>query len=185
MRLEVENVDRQIAQKEQEAKRLEGVLEELQRRVAAVPTREAELTELTRDHGTMLELYTGLRMKKENARMAMNMEQRQIGEQFRVLDPPRVPERPSSPNRPQLYGMGVIGGFALGLALLVLVEFRDHSVRTEADVVAVLALPVIAMVPKMKSAAERRKQRRKRWLLSASAATSLVMCGALILWVLR
>jgi polysaccharide chain length determinant protein (PEP-CTERM system associated) len=185
MKLEVENLDRQISQKQEEAKRIEGVINELQRRVAAVPTRESELIELTRDHGTMLELYTSLRAKKENARMAMNMEQRQIGEQFRILDPPRVPERPSSPDRPQLYGMGVIGGLALGLALLVLAEYRDHSVRTEADVVAVLALPVIAMVPKMKSSAERKRQRRKRVLLTASAAMSLVTGGAVLLWVLR
>ena len=184
MRLESENIERQIVQKSEQERRLAGVIEQYQRQLAAVPTRESELIELTRDHETLLSLYTSLLAKKENASMAMNMERRQIGEQFRIVDPPRVAERPFSPNRPQLLSLGLVAGLAIGVALLVLFEYRDKSVRTEADVVTVLALPVLAMVPSLSTAAERLRARRRRRTLSAGAATSAVAGAAVILRVL-
>ena len=184
MRLESENIERQIAQKLEQERRVAGVIEQYQRQLAAVPTRESELIELTRDHETLLSLYTSLLAKKENASMAMNMERRQIGEQFRIVDPPRLAERPFSPNRPQLYSLGLVAGLAIGMALLVLLEYRDKSVRTEADAVTVLALPVLAMVPSLTTAAERLRARQRRRTLSAGAATSVVAGAAVILWVL-
>jgi len=69
---------------------------------------------------------------------------------------------------------------------MYLLEYRDKSVRTEADVVTVLALPVLAMVPSLTTAAERLRARQRRRTLSAgaAAATSVVAGAAVILWVL-
>ena len=182
--VQIDSLGRQITQKQQEERRLRGVMAEYQRRLAAVPTRESELMELTRDHETLLNLYTSLLAKKENARMAVNMERRQIGEQFRVLDPARVPERPFSPNRPQIYSMGLVGGLLLGLTLAAFLEYRDTSLRVEADVVAALALPVFAMVPAMSTSAERRHKARRRRVLSISTAMTLTVFSAVLVWLL-
>ncbi len=54
---------------------------------------------LTRDYDTLQATYRELLSKSENSKMAASLEQRQIGEQFRLLDPPRVPLKPASPNR--------------------------------------------------------------------------------------
>lgn len=182
MRLEIESLDRQIAQKQKEEERLRGVSSDYQRRLAAAPTRESELIELTRDHQTLLNLYTQLLAKKENARMAVNMERRQIGEQFRIIDPARLPERPFSPNRPQIYAMGLLGGLLLGFGLVGFLEYRDTSLRSEGDVLASLALPVLAMIPAMATAAERRRLRRRKLVLSLSAAGALVLAAGAAGW---
>src|SRR5438132_6043698 len=47
----------------------------------------------------------------------------------------RTPEKPASPNRPQLYAIGAALGLALGLGLTVLLEYLDSSLKTEDDVV--------------------------------------------------
>ncbi len=49
----------------------------------------------------MQRMYTNLLMKSQEAQVAANLERRQIGEQFKVIDPARVPERPYSPDRLQ------------------------------------------------------------------------------------
>jgi uncharacterized protein involved in exopolysaccharide biosynthesis len=131
-----------------------------QSRIAAVPARETELVELTRDYETLRLGYTNLLAKSENARMSANLERRQIGEQFRVLDPARLPERPISPNRVQINSMGAMGGLALGLALVLLLEYRDRSLRSEADVRAALGLPVLAVIRTLGVPAERRHRPR-------------------------
>lgn len=50
--------------------------------------------------------------------MTVNLERRQIGEQFRVLDPARLPERPVGPDRLRVNVAGTSSGFALGLVFI-------------------------------------------------------------------
>jgi polysaccharide chain length determinant protein (PEP-CTERM system associated) len=178
--LERDALPRRIAQKEAEEARLREALSIYQGRISAVPARETELVELTRDYETLRRIYTDLLSKSENARASTNLERRQIGEQFRVLDPARLPERPISPNRPQIYTMGAMGGLAVGLALVLLLEYRDRSLRTEADVRSALSLPVLAVVHRMVGVVEQRRRRRAVGMV-VLAATLLVLVAATVL----
>ena len=178
MQAELDSLDRQIAQKEQEERRLQEVIAAYQRRVEAVPTRESELAELTRDYDTLQKIYSGLLAKKADSRIAANLERRQIGEQFKVLDPARLPERPFSPNRQRLNLMGAFAGLGLGLLLAGFLEYRDSSFRTEEEALACLALPVLAMIPAMITEPERRLKRRK--LILSGLGGLLVVTGAAV-----
>jgi len=100
LRNELESINKLVGEKEAEQQRLKAQMTTYQTRAEAAPTRETELTELTRDYDTLQKLYTGLLAKSEESKMAANLESRQGGEQFRILDPARVPQRPFSPNRP-------------------------------------------------------------------------------------
>src|SRR6185436_18692046 len=110
----------------------------------AAPTRESEMTELMRDYTTLNELYSGLLAKKEESKMAANLERQQIGEQFKLLDPARMAEKPTSPDRTFINLVGLGAGLAIGLALIGLAEFRDKSFKTDDEVLMVLNLPVLA-----------------------------------------
>ncbi len=77
----------------------------------------------------------------------MNLERRQQGQQFRVMDPADLPEKPSFPNRPLFAGGGLGFGLALGVGITLLLELRDKTLRTENDVEHFLGLPTLATVP--------------------------------------
>jgi polysaccharide chain length determinant protein (PEP-CTERM system associated) len=181
-----DEIDRQILAKQNEDKRLKAVISEYQARVAAAPTREAELTEITRDYETLQHTYTSLLSKKEESKIAANLERRQIGEQFKVLDPARLAEKPTSPNRLWINAAGAIGGLALGIAIVGLLEYRDTTLRNETDVVFALGLPVLGCVPRMVTSVERRRRLRRRVIAGAltatGAATAMVI---LVIWKLR
>jgi uncharacterized protein involved in exopolysaccharide biosynthesis len=110
------------------------------------------------------------------------MQRRQIGEQFRIVDAARLPQRPTSPNRLQIIALGCFGGFALGLGLALLLEYRDKSLRSEEDVVFALALPVLALVPPMLSRDQRRRIRRNRLLIAISAGAAFVCSAVIVAW---
>ncbi len=187
MKAEQEALDRRIVAKEAEEKRLRATLATYQTRISAVPARETDLVELTRDYETLKEVYTNLLANSENAKAASNLERRQIGEQFKVLDPARMPEKPISPNRIRINSMGAVAGLGLGLGLVLLLEYRDRTMRTEEDVVGALALPVLALVPQMIGRAERQHAVRRRRMLGAAVAAFVVVAGtaAVVAWRLR
>jgi hypothetical protein len=155
-----------------------------QARAAAAPERESELTELMRDYDTLQKLYTELLSKSEDSKMAANLESRQIGEQFRILDPARVPQRPFSPNRPRLDAVGALLGFALGLALAVVLEYRDTSLKTDDDVLTALTMPVLAMIPMMMTRADVRRRHRLRLAAGFAAVVLAVAVAAAATWYL-
>jgi polysaccharide chain length determinant protein (PEP-CTERM system associated) len=184
--LEAEKVEvtSRLAQREAEERRLRTQIAEYRNRVEAAPTRELELVSLTRDYDTLKGRYSALLSKREDARIAANLERRQIGEQFKLIEPPRIPERPVSPNRPFIWLLGAAAGLGLGLGLTALLEYRDSSFRTEEDVTTTLALPVLALIPRMDTASERARLRRQRRLASVAAVVvAMTIAGAaLIAW---
>ncbi len=122
----------------------------LQARVQASPVVEQQLKEMTRNYQSALEFYNDLLKKSNNSEMAKDLQHQQEGEQFRVLDPPSLPDKPSFPKKPYFLGGGLGAGFALGLGILALIAFTDGSIYTERDVELCLQLPVLGLIPNLK-----------------------------------
>jgi polysaccharide chain length determinant protein (PEP-CTERM system associated) len=182
LQAQLQNFDRQLARKHAQEEQLQQTIADTQAKVDAVPTRQAELTELTRDYSTLQQTYTNLLAKREDSKMAANLERNQVGEQFKVLDPARIPERPYSPDLLRLNAVGVMGGLMIGLVFAGLLEYRDGTFRSEDDIVRVLNLPVLAQVPVVNSPGERRWRRRQQ--IAAVAGILFVIVGSAyaVLW---
>jgi hypothetical protein len=144
--------------------------------VDAAPDREAEWIRLTRDYNTLQGVYTALLSKREESRIAANIDRQAVGEQLQVVERPRRPSAPISPNRRAVVMIGVGLGLGVGLALLVVSELRDRTIRAEEEVLAALNLPVVGLVPRIITAIDRRQLRRRRLLWSFAA---LVLCVGL------
>lgn len=184
MRAEIESLDRQIAFKESEERRVRAEIAEYQRRVEAVPGLESEFAALTRDYDTQQTAYKELLAKSETAKLAANLEEESIGERFRVVDPAQVPVRPLPSQRIRSNAIGLAIGLVLGLGVAMLLELRDKSFRTEADVLDVLSLPVLATVPYVETEAEKVRGQKRRLWLSLGSATCVLVAGY-VAWSLK
>jgi polysaccharide chain length determinant protein (PEP-CTERM system associated) len=182
LQAESDVIERRVAQKTEEEKRLMSSITDYRGRLQAVPTVETHLTELMRDYTTLQATYQNLLTKAQEAKIAANLERRQIGEQFRIVDAARLPQRATSPNRPMIMAGGCFFGLGLGIGLVTLLEYRDRSLRTEEDVLTALSLPVLALVPTMITADERRRLRRNRLVVASSCAAVLVCSVIVITW---
>jgi polysaccharide chain length determinant protein (PEP-CTERM system associated) len=184
MRAEIESLDRQIEFKEQKEQQLRGTLQEHQLRIEQVPGVESEWLALTRDYDTQQSAYRDLLAKSELARVATELEKGQIGEQFRILDPARTPVRPAGVNRLEINATGAGIGFGFGLLLAALLEFRNRSFRTATDVLEACKLPVLALLPRVITEAERRRARWRRLVVSGVAAV-FMLAGTYVFWMLQ
>jgi polysaccharide chain length determinant protein (PEP-CTERM system associated) len=181
LKAEMMTLDLQIADKEQRRSRLGDQIANYNARIASVPARESELASLMRDYETLQKVYADLLSKKEQSKVAANLERRQIGEHFSVLDPARLPEQPFSPNRPLMLLAGLVAGLTLGLAIAGWLEFRDTSLRSETDITAALQLPMLAVVPVIRTARERRHGRLRLITLSVTGS-ALALVAAVLMW---
>jgi capsular polysaccharide biosynthesis protein len=180
-------IDHQLAASQTEEARLKRLIADTQLNVNAVPTRESELVELTRDYGALQKSYSELLTKREQSKLATDLERRQIGEQFKILDPASLPERPYNQlQRIALSMAGAVAGLFVGLAAVAFGEYRDTSLKSEEDALRLLDLPVLALVPRMSSEIERRAQRRRRLVVAVVSAVLVVFSGAaLAFWRLQ
>jgi len=106
---------------------LQGELEDISRRLfqSDMHVREArrrgfEFAPLTAEHEVLVETYKQLLRHREAARLALRLEQRLIGEQFRVIDGAALPEAPISPRTFPYLALGSVGGLITGLMLSLL-----------------------------------------------------------------
>jgi uncharacterized protein involved in exopolysaccharide biosynthesis len=182
MQSERESLERQIALNQAEEVRLQAELKRQREKVALAPSREAEATELMRGYDALDQQYRQLQTRSQQARIAADLERRQIGEQFRLLDPARLPVRPFSPDRLRLNLMGAMAGFGLGIALLALIEYRDTSFRTDDDFTVSLALPVLAVIPAMITRPERARARRRKLVTVSASVVAMLGAIAVIVW---
>ena len=180
LRDDLKSIDRRVGENQQKEQQLREAAAEYQRRADAGPERESEYVELTRDYGMLQQLYYQLLQNREQARIAANLVTGEIGERFKMLDPATLPMRPFSPDRQQIALFGLLGGLALGIGCVVVLEYRDRSLKTDEEVSTVLSLPVLAVVPFMRSRRDQRLIRSRRVVVHAALAASVLGCFAVL-----
>lgn len=146
LRAQIRSAEMGIEEKRREQGQIQSAIGNYQSRVMSSPAVEQQYKQLTRDNETARQFYDELRTKMSNAQMSTDLEKRQQGEQFRLMDAANLPEAPFSPKRSVFLIAGIVGGFVLGLVTILVLEFRDTSIRNERDVWAFLELPVLTNI---------------------------------------
>ena len=162
----------------EEIRGINGQIAFYTRRLENTPKHEQELAILTRDYDTSKELFKSLLTKRGEADMASELELRQKGENFRVIEPARLPERPAGPNRFRLLLVGLALALGASGAAVVLAEQVDTSFRRVDEIRSTLPLPVLSAIPRITTEQDRvRTLRQRRWATAAVGFGLVVVAG--------
>ena len=168
IRNEIENISADIG-------RIKSQIASYENRVEATPNREQELMTLERDYDNLQASYNSLLNRKLEADISVNMERKQKGEQFRILDPAQLPKRPVAPDMRKIFLMTLAAGLAVGAGLILLLEFTKKAFRTPKEMELDLGLPTLALIPFIET-------RRTRLLKSLNwVATGLALLATTIM----
>lgn len=146
-----------------------------QRRIQATPRVEEGYKAILVERNNLQQKYDDLAEKAMEANVAHGMEKEQLGERFTIVDPPRVPTRPATPNIPAILLIGLVLGVGSGVALAAFREAADDSFRRAEHLASFAGLPVLATLPEIVTAIDLSRQRRKALSVSCLAALVAVI----------
>jgi polysaccharide chain length determinant protein (PEP-CTERM system associated) len=136
-----------IARLKTDIKAMQAKMQFYQKRVEETPRKEQELLSLKRDYQNMSNSYSSLFERKLEAELAVNMEKKQKGEQFYIIDSARVSTKPIEPNMRKLFFFSILIGLGIGGGIIFLLEYLDNSFKSTDEIEQVLNLPVLAVIP--------------------------------------
>ena len=110
-------------------------------RLNMAPEAEQELAAISRGYEESRANYNSLLQKQMQSQLATSLEQRQAGEQFRIVDPPSLPKKHIGPNRFKFSLDGLALGIVLGLGIVAILELTDIRIRQEKDLKSARSIP--------------------------------------------
>jgi polysaccharide chain length determinant protein (PEP-CTERM system associated) len=158
-----------------EEQRLRTGISTYQARVENTPRREQEFQEVSRDYDATKQLYESLGKRLETAQLAESMEQRQKGEQFRILEPAMPSEIPAAPNRGRLFVVSLVLSLGLAGGALMLAEMLDTSFHSANELRDFSIVPVLVSIPRIVTDADQQRQQRRFRLVAGGAMLGLVL----------
>ena len=135
----VMGVDTQIREINNEIRTVAG-------HIKTLPGIEQEVVRLAREVKVNSELYTALLNTAQQLRMVA------IGKMsnVRLVDPPMMPEKPISPNRPQVIAVALMLGLFLGVVVAFIKKALHAGIDDPVEIEKMLGVPVYATIPHSK-----------------------------------
>jgi polysaccharide chain length determinant protein (PEP-CTERM system associated) len=172
---ELRLVEGEIRNLRSEGDRVAAQLRTYQKWVEETPRREQELFAQNRDYDRLKEIHSSLLKRKLEAEIAVSMEKKQKGEQFRVIDPAKVPTKPVKPDLGRIallilaLGLGLGGAFGYGR------EMMDTSYRSPDDIEKELKLPILVSIPFRHTEQEIKARKRNEVIKAVGVAAGFVV----------
>jgi polysaccharide chain length determinant protein (PEP-CTERM system associated) len=174
----------EIQNDEKHQKDFESQIATYQARLNLTPETEQELTDISRGYEEAKSNYNSLLQKQMQSQLATSLDQRQQGEQFRIIDPATLPLKPSAPDRLTISLAGLFLGVFCGVCIAAILEVIDSRVRYERDLGAIVSARILVALPRLTTQIESRVDRAKFWAEfgAATAMALLVVVGNLYVY---
>jgi len=150
--------EQEISSMKKEREEIKKGIGDVQAKVEQSPRREQEMISLTRDYDNIKRSYDDLLRKKLDADVSQNLEKRQKGEQFQILDPANLPEDPFQPNRVRVFALAAIAALMLGFGGAIGLEMADPTLRGAEEFRHFFKLPILSSIPILQDQKYMRRQ---------------------------
>ena len=160
-------------------KNLESKLLHYEQNFSKSPQVEREFKVLIRDYENAMSKYGEVKAKQREANMASSMEKATKGNEFLLLEPPLIPEKPFKPNRKAIVFLGGLASIAMAIGFVMVKEMLSPLIYTPGRLTLVTGREPLAVIPYIGSKEEGLKQQR---IVKAISFIIGVLVVTSILW---
>lgn len=175
-------LESQIAQLDQEIQKATARESEIQKEIAfhqskleGAPAAQQQLAAAQSEYDDAEQNFKGLQVRKFSADVSSDVEIRQKGERFVIVQPAQPPARPYSPDRELIDGGALPAALGLAICLAIILEVMDGTIKTRREITEKIAAPVIGEIPWLQTSNGNRRQRFR--VLLAAGSSSLLALG--------
>jgi polysaccharide chain length determinant protein (PEP-CTERM system associated) len=147
LRGQVAAIDLEVVALKRESVNAVRTIDLIQRKVERLPQREQELISLSRDYDNIKKSYEELLKKQLDSQVSQKLEEKQKGEQFQILEPANLPNRPFKPNRPRVLALALLASLVIGVGGAFGLEMLDPTLRGSKDFRSFFDIPILACLP--------------------------------------
>lgn len=147
---DLEQLQIQLSRNERRMQELRSQIQIYEDRVEQTGEIELELVNLERDYNAVNDRFQQLLRRKLDAELAEQMERRQQGEQFRVIDQAVPPASPFQPDKRRIMLMVFALGLGMGGGLAYLREALDPAFYTSEEAEQFLQPQMLISLPRVK-----------------------------------
>jgi uncharacterized protein involved in exopolysaccharide biosynthesis len=171
---QLESANRELAQLSALKQDLRTKQREYDARLLQIPEVEREYRDLTRDYDNAQVRYREVKAKQMQAEVAVELEKDRKAERFTLGEPANLPEKPVSPNRPRIVLVGLVAALGGGLGLAWLRDLLNRSVKGPWELARIARVPILTPIPYIQTEGERRRNRRRAWMVACLAIVAAV-----------
>ncbi|MGP8330803.1 MAG: GumC family protein [Methanosarcinaceae archaeon] len=150
LKMELVRIKKNIGAYKAETEKIKQQISLYSERIERTPEIELQLIKLTRDYATIQKRYGSLLDKKINAQLSEQLERRQKGEQFKVIDPAIASDKPVKPDVKKIMLIALMAGLGIGCGLAYLREIIDGSFYSTDDLESFLETRILVSIPSVK-----------------------------------
>ena len=180
LQIQLTDIDTQIDAITREKGILQQQMTTLQASIDATPANAIRLATLQRDAAALQAQYNQAVASRAQAVTGETIEALSKGQRITVVEPAIPPAEPVSPNRPAIAAAGIGGGIALGLGVVLAIEFLKNAVRRPIDIESKLGIRPLGTLPYIQTRAQ---ILRRRAIIGSAFAVVAVGVPVALWWV--
>jgi len=173
IRTKLTDVDTTVALARARLKDAQKHLEDAKQATTSDITIQSQYEDLSRDYSVLYKNYQELVERRESARISQAVSDQQSSFVFRVVDPPRKPDRPSAPNRIVFNLLVLLAGLGVGGGAAFLMNQISGTFMTVEQLSEAFSLTVLGAVTVVPSPAAMARTRRSVMVFGACAGALL------------
>lgn len=183
LKAQLNGIESEIKSTKSQKQQLADDIKNMEDNMLKAPQVEREYRALTRDYENAVTEYQQTKAKQVRADTAKYLESENKGERFTLIDPPALPEKPISPNRPAILFLGFVFSLGSGIGFAFVADAIGGAVRGVRQIQASLGAAPLAVIPYQMNMADihKKKRIRKRTIIVGLLA---IIVGILLIHVL-
>lgn len=180
IKLEVSRLESQVASLKVKETDIQNKIAALESKVDLIPQIEAESTALNREYGVTKQKYEELLSRREAADLSRRADVSAEDLQFRIIEPPLLPKRPSGPNRIIFYTAVLAIGFGSGIGIAFLISQLNPVLIRPKQLLSVSNYPIWGTVTHLNIERINKTNRNRLLVFLLSSGTILAIFGTLV-----
>lgn len=178
--LEISRLESEIASLKVQEEDSVGKIAELEAKIDLVPQVEAESSSLNRDYDITKRKYEELLSRRESADLSRRADVSSEDLQFRIIEPPLLPSKPSGPARVVFFTLVLVLGFGSGIAIAFLVSQLSPILVRAKQLTVVTQYPVWGAVSHLNLTDIKKKNRNRVLVFALSSGCIIAMYVVLV-----